>query len=78
MTIKELRKSVENVNKGLSYKMFKQAYLIGLAFGGKFPKTPEEANPELSSPRKRYKMPNWMKARYYRQKGVKIEDGNKQ
>lgn len=75
MTLKELRNSIEKYNKGLSYKIYKQAYLIGLAFGGKkFPENPEKANPELYPPRKRYKMPDWLKKRYYKQKGVSINE----
>ena len=72
MTLKELNAAVEGYNKGLSYRMFKQAYLVGLAFAGKFPKSPEEANKELYPPKKTYKMPAWLKERYYKQKGVKI------
>lgn len=73
MTLKELKNALEHHNKGLAYKMFKQAYLIGLAFGGKFPKSPEDACKELYPPKKTYKMPDWLKKRYMKQKGVKID-----
>lgn len=70
MTILELRKSLNAHNKGLSYKMYKQAYLIGLAFNGKFPESPEKANKELYPPKKSYNMPDWLRRRYLKQKGV--------
>ena len=55
--------------------MYKQAYMTGLAFGGKkFPKSAEEAFPELYPPKKRYKMPEWRKKRYYKQKGVTMNE----
>lgn len=72
MTVKELREALKNSNKGLSYKMYKQAYLIGLAFAGKkFPDSPEKANPELYPPKKTYTMPEWLRKRYLKQKGVR-------
>lgn len=72
MTLAELKKSVDNINKGLSYKIYKQAYLIGLAFSGSgnFPENPEKANPELYPPKKTYEMSDWIKERYYKQEGV--------
>jgi hypothetical protein len=75
MTLKELKNTLENANKGLSYTIYKQALLIGRALTDKkFPDSPEEANPELYPPKKRYKMPDWIKKRYYKQKGVKIDE----
>lgn len=74
MTLKELRKSLDNANKGLSYKMYKQAYLNGRAFAGKFPESPEQANEELYLFRKKYKMSKWVAERYYKQKGVQIDE----
>ena len=72
MTLKELKNALEQYNKGLAYQMFKQAYLTGLAFCGKFPKSPEDACKELYPPKKTYKMPDWLKKRYMKQKGVKM------
>ena len=72
MTLKELRNSLKQANKGLSYKMYKQSILNALAVHGHPKESPEEANPELYFDRKRYKMPDWMKERYYKQKGVEI------
>lgn len=73
MTLKELRETIENANKGLSYKMYKQALLNGLAFCGKLPESPEEANRELYLFRKKYKMSQWVAERYYKKKGVRID-----
>lgn len=73
MTLKELRDTLRSINKGLGYTMYKQAYLIGLAFSGKnFPESPEKASPELYPPKKTYKMPDWLRKRYLKQKGVKV------
>lgn len=50
--------------------MWKQAILIGRLFNDDFPKSPEEASPELYPPKKAYKMPKWMIAKYYK-RGMK-------
>lgn len=70
MTLKELRSSLKSANKGLSYSMYKQAILINQAIAGKLPQRHEEANPELFPKKKSYVMPEWVKERYYKQKGV--------
>lgn len=67
MTIKELKETLLSVNKGLSYKMYRQAILIGQAFNGKLPRTQQEATPELFPPKKRHEMPDWLKERYKKQ-----------
>ena len=67
MTLKELRNTVIQINKGLAYKMYKQAYLIGLAFAGKLPDKVEKACKELYPPKKTYKMPEWVRERYEKQ-----------
>lgn len=72
MTVKELMMSLRCTNKGLSYKMYKQAVLINQGIAGKLPQRHEEANPELFPKKKSYVMPDWVKERYYKQKGVKI------
>lgn len=75
MTLKELRNTVEQNNKGLAYRLYKQAILVGLSFSGKkFPDKLEKACPELMPPRKTYKMPEWMKKRYLKQRGVKLNE----
>ena len=60
MTLFELINTIENYNKGLAYELWKHAVLIGRVFSDKFPKTPEEASPELYPPKKRYKMPSFL------------------
>lgn len=70
MTVYELRETLINKRKGLAYKMWKQAILIGQLFNDGFPKTPEEACPDLYPPKKTYKMPKWMIAKYYK-RGMK-------
>lgn len=69
MTLKELRISLRNVNKGLGYKLYQSALLTGLAFVGKLPKSPQDAMPELYPPKKTYKMPEWMRKKYLKRKG---------
>ena len=59
MTVRELIITLEQTNKGLAYKMWKQANLIGCILD-KFPKNPEEACPELYPPKKSYKMPDFL------------------
>lgn len=65
MTLYELNNTLINRRKGLAYKLWKQAVLFGETFNKDFPKTPEEASPELFPPKKRYKMPDWVKTKYY-------------
>ena len=67
LTISELTEMLEARRKGQAYEMWKQANLIGLAaFGKKYPNKPEEACPELYPPKKRYKMPDFLKERMAR------------
>lgn len=67
MTLKELVNALKNVNKGLSYFLFKDKVLMNQALAGKMKRTPEEANPELYPPKKTYEMPDWLKERYKKQ-----------
>lgn len=69
MTLKELKNSLEQANKGLAYYMFRDKVLLNQALTGKLKRTPQEALPELYPPRKTYKMPTWLKERYKKQKG---------
>lgn len=71
MTLKELKNSLTNVNKGLGYVLFKDKVLMTQALAGKLKKKPEDACPELYPPKKTYKMPEWLKERYNKQKGGK-------
>lgn len=68
MTLKELRNSIEQVNKGLAYKLFKDKVLMNQALVGKMKRTPEDACPELYPPKKTYRMPEWLLKRYEKQK----------
>ncbi len=36
----------------------------------KYPETPDEANPELAKPKKRYAMPEFLKKKWAKQKGL--------
>ncbi|MBR0471701.1 MAG: hypothetical protein IJI98_03265 [Methanosphaera sp.] len=72
MTVKELTMTLESRRKGLGYRMWKQAYLIGLAFGGKdFPNNPEKASPELYPPKKSIPMPDFLKEKWLKKGGLK-------
>lgn len=64
LTLSELTEMLYARREGQAYKMWKEANLIGLAvFGKKYPETPEEASPELYPPKKKYKMPDFLKER---------------
>ena len=67
MTLNELRNSIEQVNKGLAYRLFKDKILMSQALVGKMKKTPQEALPELYPPKKTYRMPTWLRKRYEKQ-----------
>lgn len=73
MDLKELIKTLEQRREGLAYKLWKEAMLTGLACnnGKSYPKDFKEACPELFPPKKRIKMPKWMKERMLKKGGVK-------
>lgn len=75
MTIKELIDTLLARRKGLAYRMWKEAYLISWAVMGKnFPKTPENASPELYPPKPTIKMPDNLLKRQLEDKGeIKYE-----
>ena len=73
MTLKELTNAVEQENKGLAYKMFRDKITMSKALVGKMKKTPQEEFPELFPPKKTYKMPNWLRRRYEKKGGKWIE-----
>ena len=65
MTLKELSDTLENRKKGLGYELWKQAGLIMLGIGDLlkdkkskeiFPKSPQEACPELYPPKPSLKL----------------------
>ena len=59
MTVRELIITLEETNKGMAYRMWREASLIGALFD-KFPKTPEDACPELYPPKKTYEIPDFL------------------
>ena len=75
MTLKELKNSLKEANKGLAYTMWKQAVINASMFGKNAPENPEKASPELYPPKKTYKMPEWMMKKYMKQKGVEVING---
>lgn len=68
MTLKELKNGLEQANKGLAYYMFRDKILLNQALAGKMKKTPQDALPELYPPKKTYRMPDWIRKRYEKQK----------
>lgn len=72
MDLKELINTLEQRRKGLAYRMWKEALLTGWsAMGKNYPKTPQDACPELFPPKKRIKMPYWLKKKWLKKGGVK-------
>lgn len=71
MTVSEMIDTLTAKRRAQGYAMWKQAYLIKWAVLGKhFPKSPEEASPELFVKKKRIKMPpNLFKKHMARMKG---------
>ena len=72
MTVKELLNTLEQRKKGLVYRIWREANLIGLAFNdpSKYPSSPEEAMPELFPPKVSIKMPDFLKEKYMK-RGMK-------
>lgn len=68
MTLWELKNGLEQANKGLAYTLFKDKVLLNQSLSGKMKKTPEEACPELYPPKKTYRMPEWIRKRYEKQR----------
>lgn len=72
MTLKELSETIENRKKGLAYELWKQAMLITIGFSdanrtkgeAMFPKTPQEACPELYPPRPSLKIKTPLNKKY--------------
>ncbi len=70
MTIKELSKTLEQRRKGLAYKIWKGANLVGTSFGSKnYPETPQEACPELYPPKATIKMPDYLREKWLKRGG---------
>ena len=68
MTPYELWKTLEQRREGLAYMLWKQGNLAQLM--KKYPDKPEDACPELSKPQKSYKMPDFLKEKWAKQKGL--------
>jgi hypothetical protein len=73
MTLKELSETLENRKKGLAYELWKQAVLITMGVSdllkdkkskSVFPKTPQEACPELYPPRPSLKIKTKLNKKY--------------
>ena len=60
MTISELEKMLVNKRKGLAYKIWRLASFTRSPFVKEFPKSPEEAMPELFPPKQGIPMPNFL------------------
>lgn len=61
MDITELVNTLKQRKKGLAYELWKQSLLNRLIMTTEFPKSPEEACPELYPPKKTYKMYDFLK-----------------
>ena len=69
--IYELKKTLEQRAEGLSYRLWKLGNLCQMM--EKYPEKPEDANPELQlKPKKTYAMPDFLKEKWAKQKGYKI------
>lgn len=70
MTLRELTNTLKNRKQGLAYKMWKEAYLVVLGTSdllrdkksrAMFPKSPEDASPELYPPKVTIKRPSFLR-----------------
>lgn len=73
MDMNELYNTLVNRRKGLAYELWRQAELNRgvLAKPEEFPQTPEEGCPDLYPPKKTYKMPDFLKKKYYEREAKK-------
>lgn len=71
MTLWELKNTLEQRMKGVSYFLWKTSGLNKYVLAKSYPKSPQEANPELYPFKKVYAMPEVLKEEYLKQKGVK-------
>lgn len=77
MTIYELDKTLKYRREGLGYVLWNigiaNARSIGACFSkATYPKTPQDMFSELYEQPKGIEMPDFLKQKYYKQKGVKI------
>jgi hypothetical protein len=65
MSIKELLFSLKYKREGDAYYYWKVGLMARAGYNAKhYPKTPEEASPELFEKKKSAKMPDWLKEDY--------------
>lgn len=78
MDMNELVNTLKQRRKALAYKIWKQAYLITLGTNellsakrneSIFPKSPEEACPELYPPKPKIDMPDFLKEKWLKKGG---------
>lgn len=69
MTLKELIDTLNYRKQGLGYRLYKEAAMIISAMNENFPKTPEEASPELFPEKKGIPMPDNLKEKYLKRGG---------
>ena len=77
MTIYELDKTLKYRREGLGYVLWNigivNARSIGACFSkATYPKTPQDMFSELYEQHKGIEMPDFLKQKYYKQKGVRI------
>lgn len=70
MDLYELQDTIEYRRKGMAYQIWKIASLTRHPFVKNFPETPDKACPELYPKTKGIKMPEFLKKKYAKQKGV--------
>lgn len=71
MDLYELQNAIEKTREGLAYVIWRLASLTYSPFVKNFPETPQEAMPELYPKKATIAMPDFLKDKYYKQKGVK-------
>lgn len=77
MTIYELDKTLKYRREGLGYTMWRMGTVEAMAIGNcfsksnKYPKNPQSMFEELYEKPKGIKMPDFLKQKYYKQKGVR-------
>jgi hypothetical protein len=78
LDIFELTDLLTNRKQGLAYELWKSFVLNRyiLAEFKDIPKTPEEACPELYPPKKKYKMPDFLKEKWQRREAEKLARGS--
>ncbi len=77
MTVKELNSTLKYRKEGLGYEMWREGTITASAIACcfdksvKYPKKPQDMLEELFEKPKGIPMPDFLREKYYRQKGVK-------